>query len=505
MFFKNIIWFMMFLSSFAFATPNVVDSLEFIEGQNRIQLNFDDPIDDTYNKHWIAIYTKSLSNEWSNVLDWSWQRDLESIDEHHRVFDFKNLPSGIYEARAFLDNSFDTHKSVEFEIVASGNDKIMFPSSQIYDNQGLPTIVYQNAPANESDWVGVFKKGVALNIDNLIAWRYIRDSQSPDPKTSGELTLHMIQEGALVNGEDYSLIYFLNDSYEIYGQVGELSIVEGGEDPFLKFINYQSNLHKYVVYFYNYRDIHHDKDWIAIFNNSDEPTRNNILFWSYVGEDKYSIEIPSQDIDDLSNGLYKVVLFADDTYHILGSCNFEKEDSLPYGVVLLDNEVRRATKIPFYKVPEPDNGEYKFKWTTKFIDLLNNDGYALNGYGGHAGPMINYPYGAYITILDVTNMNNPILKSQLNLDEKRYPIAMYTESTCLYIVVERRPYSQIAVSTELRIVSTDDSENPYIVARHFLFGGPSSSLKISKNGNLLYIKDKNHDLTIDVTDPSNPE
>ncbi len=171
----------------------------------------------------------------------------------------------------------------------------------------------------------------------------------------------------------------------------------------------------------------------------------------------------------------------------------------------IQNQVQRVTAIEGYTVPEPDHNGYMHQWSTKFIDILGTDAYALNYFGGAAGPGLYYPYGAYLSLLNVNEMQNPILKSQLNLGDDFMPIDILTSYNYSYVVLEYRPDpSMIASSTRLKIVDTTDKDNPIIAGSTSLFGGPSSNLTIIKEGDLLFVNDDNHDISIDISDPTNP-
>ena len=62
-------------------------------------------------KDWVALYKKSNSNAWKNVLTWAWVKDFNQ--EYFSETELEkniNLPAGEYEVRYFRDNSFSTYK-----------------------------------------------------------------------------------------------------------------------------------------------------------------------------------------------------------------------------------------------------------------------------------------------------------------------------------------------------------------------------------------------------------
>lgn len=87
-------------------------------------------------KDWIAIYPAGAYSNWTNVVSWVWARDLSVVEDvpEGDWYKFKDedsdlynqpegygkysvaLPIGDYEARLFLNNSYDTEASVAFSV-----------------------------------------------------------------------------------------------------------------------------------------------------------------------------------------------------------------------------------------------------------------------------------------------------------------------------------------------------------------------------------------------------
>jgi len=66
------------------------------------------------NEDWIGIYPKDASNDWENVVAWSWVNGEVSGD-----INFEPLASGEYEVRAFFNNGFDTQAESSFTVVVN--------------------------------------------------------------------------------------------------------------------------------------------------------------------------------------------------------------------------------------------------------------------------------------------------------------------------------------------------------------------------------------------------
>jgi hypothetical protein len=164
-------------------------------------------------------------------------------------------------------------------------------------------------------------------------------------------------------------------------------------------------------------------------------------------------------------------------------------------------KVKRVKSIEGYQVPRVLDYSIH-NWHTKFIDILNNEAYALSTYGGNV-TSVSYKYGGYLSLLDVTDIQNPILQSQLDLEG--YPRDMYTEENFSYVVVDNRDYHKSITRNELKIVDTTDKENPHIISSKYLFSNSIYSiLKIKKDGNILTISNDSREIIIDVSDPANP-
>ena len=68
---------------------------------------------------WIGIYEKGVSNAWGNVLAWVWAKDVKNIETegHSKYITFPvNLERNReYDARYFLNNSFETYRNITFK------------------------------------------------------------------------------------------------------------------------------------------------------------------------------------------------------------------------------------------------------------------------------------------------------------------------------------------------------------------------------------------------------
>lgn len=92
---------------------------------------------------WVGIYPADANNDWNNVKAWRWanENSQTSVDPGiwYKFSDTsikpneQHLPLGNYEARFFLNNTYNTEHSVYFKIKSSDNnaDKIYPPESEL--------------------------------------------------------------------------------------------------------------------------------------------------------------------------------------------------------------------------------------------------------------------------------------------------------------------------------------------------------------------------------------
>ena len=82
------------------------------QGDLRVFIEGITPKFQSNDRDWIALYKVGSSNEWQNVIAWSWVKKLENQDQYRTYWQLTNLnlPKGEYEIRYFLNNSYTTYK-----------------------------------------------------------------------------------------------------------------------------------------------------------------------------------------------------------------------------------------------------------------------------------------------------------------------------------------------------------------------------------------------------------
>jgi hypothetical protein len=180
-------------------------------------------------------------------------------------------------------------------------------------------------------------------------------------------------------------------------------------------------------------------------------------------------------------------------------------------------QVRRVSEIEGYTVPSPEceDAYVICRWQTEFIDILQKYGYALGYTTFSGGPGLRYEERTYLSVLNLENMQNPDLTSQIVIKKYNRPVEMLTTNDYLYIITEHRPdnYSGNFYKAYLSVVDVSDKNNPVVLGYSHTVAGSNAPIyaknfTIQKANNLLIIKylyeDSPHMVIFDVSDPENP-
>ena len=149
---------------------------------------------------WIALYPKESSTAWENVMDWKFTEG-----DKNGSFSFEGLEVGLYEARAFFENSFISEQNISFSVIDEipiptmilTTDKVnYFPSENI-------SVSFENMLGDEEDWIAIYPKGASTVWENVIEWKFT------EGLTEGNITFENLPIG------EYEVRAFFENSFDV--------------------------------------------------------------------------------------------------------------------------------------------------------------------------------------------------------------------------------------------------------------------------------------------------
>jgi len=261
-------------------------------------------------KDWMAIYKVGSSNEWKNVIRWTWTKDM--INKHGWKVDNLNLPKGKYEVRYFLNNSYNVYKKSEYFSVVTDNSMARLDDLTLeYKKNQTININFYDTMANKKDWIAIFKKGAKKEKKNILAWRYNDSGRKSD-------TFYLYVGGKMytdLKPGEYESVLFLNDSYTV---IATAKLVIVNNEPVKLVVREGFADSKNIGVNIKYHPNTTKKDWVAIFKADKPHTRENILAWKYTYEKDF---LKFKGFRD--NKKYTAVLFKNDTYNELNAVDFQ--------------------------------------------------------------------------------------------------------------------------------------------------------------------------------------
>ncbi len=146
------------------------------------------------NQDWVGIYPKGASNDWNNVLSWSWAKK--------RNVTLTGVPVGSYEARLFFNNSYTIEASISFDIEADKTATISLDNGVVKPQENI-SFTLSNL-SGDRDWIGIYPKGASNDWNNVITWGWAKNTK---------VTLGGVSVG------EYETRLFFNNSYILEASV----------------------------------------------------------------------------------------------------------------------------------------------------------------------------------------------------------------------------------------------------------------------------------------------
>ena len=168
-------------------------------------------------KDWIAIYTAGTSNEWSNVLRWTWTEG-----KINNTFRFRGLPEGEYEARAFFNNSYKVETLTKFSV----KDDNHFPTTisvrkNVFNTNERIQVVVNHMLGDKKDWVAIFPRNSSSEWKNVVRWSWTGGQEGTligfKPLTAGEYEVRAFFKNSYkVEAKAYFTVIVNNDDIVNY-------------------------------------------------------------------------------------------------------------------------------------------------------------------------------------------------------------------------------------------------------------------------------------------------
>ena len=116
---------------------------------------------------WIGIYPTGSSNDWGNVIDWTWSGGIEDGN-----VSFDALPVGNYDVRAFFNNGYNLEAQQSFSVTEEINDSVVLTSNKTnYAPNELIYVHFEKMMGSSDDWIGIYPAGASYEFENVVEWR----------------------------------------------------------------------------------------------------------------------------------------------------------------------------------------------------------------------------------------------------------------------------------------------------------------------------------------------
>jgi hypothetical protein len=250
--------------------------------------------------NWIALFKKNTTNIWANVRSWAWIKDLplyptETPNSEARKFSFQGEDDGEYEIRFFENNSYTPHTRKIITLENANNQPFIEISAQ--NLQGDLIITSSNA---DEAWVGIFRKDVPSERENILNWKWVRaDNKS------------YFNTNSLENGVYEARLFFQN-SYDLEAKVEFTLNQDDIPQVFTEGQTYNGEGNIEV----SIQDDapHAGGEWIGMFKPNVVHKIDNLVAYAYVRNGVNTVELITYQSEFLGSGEYTLVYFVRNSY-----------------------------------------------------------------------------------------------------------------------------------------------------------------------------------------------
>jgi len=248
---------------------------------------------------WIAIYPKDSSNDWENVIQWSWTDGFINGS-----VTFERLPIGEYEVRVFFKNSYNLEAKYAFNVL--GLDVSISTDKNQYTVDEKISVSFEHMFGNTEDWIAIYPKGTSNDWENVIDWEYTEGVKN------GEITFDELPLG------QYEVRAFFNNSYTLEAK-SLFTIIDAEDVLSIETDKDEYNVSENIVVNFEYMQGEINQDWIAIYPKDSDIDGSNILLWAYTDG---SVD-GSVTLGKLPMGEYEARAFFNNSYNLEATYTFE--------------------------------------------------------------------------------------------------------------------------------------------------------------------------------------
>jgi len=236
-------------------------------------------------QNWVGIYPVGSSNDWANVVDWTWTKGQSSIT-------FKAQSAGNYEARLFYNNSYKLEDKIGFSVQDKNEDTNIFQTSKAeYTSNETVSVNITYPLSGDKDWVGIYHKNDISNWTNVVAWKLIPNE--------GTFSIDKLERSMPIG--DYEARLFYHNKYNAQ-VIYPFQVTKNTFHTQKCFYNPNENVSIVLNY-----PLSGDNDWVGIFPIGSSSKKNEAISWKKItGQGRFEL---NQKKLNMPVGEYEARLF----------------------------------------------------------------------------------------------------------------------------------------------------------------------------------------------------
>jgi len=218
------------------------------------------------NHDWIAIYPKDSSNDWINVIDWTWTDGLKE-----GLISLKGVPVGEYQVRVFFENSYTLELAYDFSVNEALSPVELSLEKENLNNEDMLTLNFSGMLGDDKDWIGIYPKGSSNAWENMISWSWT------DGKKSGQFTFPSLDKG------EYEARVFFENSFTLEHRLSfsvELIKEEVVPDPVVLVSNKEIYTTNELIFIDFKNMLGVNEDWIGVYPKGSSYEFENVITWT---------------------------------------------------------------------------------------------------------------------------------------------------------------------------------------------------------------------------------